>query len=217
MPVGEAHGRGVYTAHALTSDLADVAARLQAITVELRTSAQAGGSGVIWRPDGLVVTSAHVVPTADPGGGGPHHSSARAHGGSVRTHVVLADGRRLSATVVAWDRQLDLALLRIAAHDLPAAVVGDSERLRPGELVLSAGHPFGMAGAVVTGVVHATPGNTAARWIQADLRLAPGNSGGPMADAGGRVIGINAMIADRLALAVPSHVVRGFLQRCIDP
>jgi serine protease Do len=104
-----------------------------------------------------------------------------------------------------------------SAHDLPAAVVGDSERLRPGELVLAAGHPFGMAGAVVTGVVHATPGHAAPRWIQADLRLAPGNSGGPMADARGRVIGINAMIAGRLALAVPSHVVGGFLQRCTGP
>jgi serine protease Do len=217
MLVGEAHGSGLYTPHALTSDLAAVAARLQAITVALRTSAQAGGSGVIWRADGLVVTSAHVVPSADPGVGDPHGGRAGAYGGSARTHVVLADGRSLSATVVAWDRQLDLALLRIAAHDLPAAVVGDSERLRPGELVLAAGHPFGMAGAVVTGVVHATPGHAAPRWIQADLRLAPGNSGGPMADARGRVIGINAMIAGRLALAVPSHVVGGFLQRCTGP
>ena len=77
-----------------------------------------------------------------------------------------------------------------------------------------------MAGAVATGVVHATStfgSRTGPAWIQADLRLAPGNSGGPMADASGRVIGVNAMIAGGLALAVPSRVVQAFVMRFAGP
>jgi serine protease Do len=187
----------------LMSDLAAVVARLREITVELRTMGRAGGSGVIWRANGLVVTSAHVV--------------ARAHHAREDTHVVLAGRRRLPAALVEWDRQLDLALLRVDASNLPAATVGDSDRLRPGELVLAVGSPFGLAGAVATGVVHAAPAagcRAGPRLIQADLRLAPGNSGGPMADASGRVIGVNAMIAGGLALAVPSHLVQAFVTRC---
>jgi len=185
----------------LTSDLSAVVGRLRENTVELRSMGRAGGSGVIWRSDGLIVTSAHVV------------------GGARLTHhglqVVLPDTRRLPATVLEWDRNLDLALLRVETHGLPAAQVGDSNRLRPGELVLAVGHPFGLSAAVVTGVVHAAPARGAAgrRWVQADLRLAPGNSGGPLADAAGRVVGINAMIAGRLALAVPSQVVETFVTR----
>lgn len=187
--------------HPLMSELAAVVARLRAITVELRTRGQALGSGVIWRADGLVVTSAHVV--------------ASDRGPRGHAQVALADGRRLPATVVEWDRQSDLALLRVDAHALPAAIMGDANRLRPGELVLAVGHPLGLIGAVVTGVVHAEParGGDTPGWIQADLRLAPGNSGGPMADAGGRVIGVNAMIAGGLALAVPSHIVQAFVTR----
>ena len=189
--------------HLLTSDLADVVGRLRENTVELRSRGRASGSGVIWRSDGFIVTSAHVV-----GGAGPARPGAQ---------VILADGRRFPAVLVAWDRELDLALLSVDAHDLPAAQVGDSDRLRAGELVLAVGHPFGLVGAVVTGVVHAAPArghHAGPRWIQADLRLAPGNSGGPMADAGGRVVGVNAMIAGRLALAVPSRVVETFAMRC---
>jgi serine protease Do len=188
------------TMHTLLGELAVVVARLRAITVELRTRGRGGGAGVIWRADGLVVTSAHVV--------------AGAHRALDDTQVVLADRRRLPAALVGWDWQLDLALLEVAAAELPAATVGDSDRVRPGELVLAVGSPFGLAGAVATGVVHAAPREgSRARLIQADLRLAPGNSGGPMADACGRVIGINAMIAGGLALAVPSRLVQAFVMR----
>jgi serine protease Do len=188
--------------HPLTSDLADVVGRLRENTVEVRTRGRASGSGVIWRSDGLIVTNAHVV-----AGAGPAPPGAQ---------VVLADGCRFPAALVAWDRELDLALLRVEACDLPAALVGDSDRLRAGELVLAVGHPFGLVGAVVSGIVHAAPArghHAGPQWIQADLRLAPGNSGGPMADAAGRVVGVNAMIAGRLALAVPSRVVQTFAMR----
>lgn len=187
----------------LMSDLAAVVAHLREITVELHTAGRVVGSGVIWRADGLIVTSAHVL--------------ARARQGHEDHVVVLTNRRRLMAALVDWNQRLDLALLRVDATNLPAATVGDSDRLRPGELILATGSPFGLAGAVATGVVHAAPAGTCRdrpRLIQADLRLAPGNSGGPMADASGRVIGVNAMIAGGLALAVPSHLVEAFVKRC---
>jgi serine protease Do len=80
-----------------------------------------------------------------------------------------------------------------------------------GELVMAVGNPFGFIGALTTGVVHSTPSRK--QWVAADVRLAPGNSGGPLADARGRVIGINTMIAAGLALAVPSNAVAEFLAR----
>lgn len=192
------------TAVAAATDLATVVARLREITAEVRTAAQAGGAGVIWSADGLVATSAHVILSARGVRGDPH--------------VRLADGRRLPAALVEWDQELDLALLRVEAHDLPAATIGDPDRLRPGALVLAVGHPFGLPGAAVMGVVHAAPARArrgGPGWIQADLRLAPGNSGGPLADAQGLVIGINAMIAGGLALAVPSPTVQDFVMRTV--
>lgn len=192
------------SAVAAATDLATVVARLREITVEVRTAAQAGGAGVIWSTDGLVVTSAHVILST--------------HGVRGDAHAVLADRRRLPAALVGWDREIDLALLRVEAHDLAAAMVGEPHRLRPGELVLAVGHPFGLSGAVVMGVVHQAPARArhgGLGWIQADVRLAPGNSGGPLADAQGRVIGINAMIAGGLALAVPSPTVHDFVMRTV--
>src|SRR6185295_6562166 len=92
---------------------------------------------------------------------------------------------------------------------LPAVTAGNSSALRVGELVMAVGNPLGFVGALTTGVVHALT----RRWVHADVRLAPGNSGGPLADARGRVIGINTMIAGGLALAVPSNSVMQFLRR----
>src|SRR5262249_44204307 len=129
-------------AHELASELAAVVAEIRKITVELQTAARSCGAGVIWRPDGLVVTSAHV---------GPRPGRIRRN-----VHGVLAEGRA-PAELVAWDRRLDLALLRIETRGLVAATVGDAERLRPGQLLLAVGHPLGVAGAVVTGVLHAAP------------------------------------------------------------
>jgi serine protease Do len=194
------------TPQALTADISAVVARLREITVEVRSTGPARGAGVIWHASGLVVTSAHVL--------------ARAQRARADTGVVMPDRRALTAAPVGWDEHLDLALLRIEASGLRAATLGDANRLRAGELVLAVGHPFGLPGAVVTGVVHAAPVRQRRDrygWIQADLRLAPGNSGGPMADASGRVIGVSTMIASGLALAVPSHVVQAFVMRSIGP
>ena len=106
--------------------------------------------------------------------------------------------------------------MRIPAAGLEAASHGNSDALRPGELVIAVGSPLGFAGALSTGVVHSVgelPGMGRQRWIRADVRLAPGNSGGPLADAEGRVIGINTAIVNGLGVAVPSNAAAAFLRR----
>jgi serine protease Do len=179
----------------------EVAERLRRSTVEvLLPGANAGGSGVIATPDGRIVTNAHV---------------ARAAGATVR----LWDGRELPATLIARDARRDLATLQVEtgeAGGLPAAAFGDSNALRVGELVMAIGNPLGFIGALTTGVVHALGSLTGfgrQSWVLADVRLAPGNSGGPLADAHGRVIGINTMIVHGLGAAVPGNAVTAFLRR----
>ena len=156
------------------------------------------GSGVIWDSTGLIVTNAHVV----------RQTNAR---------VELWDGRVFPANVESRDDRRDLAALRINTFGLPAASPGDSSALRTGELVMAVGNPLGFVGALTTGVIHAIGplrGLGRRTWVQADVRLAPGNSGGPLADAQGRVVGLNTMIvAGGLALAVPSNTIKDFLSR----
>jgi len=178
---------------AIDGDLTAVTERLRRITVQVHGSSGGTGSGVIWISNGLIVTNAHVA----------RDTAA----------VVLPGGRAIEARGLAWDPEYDLAALALDAEGLSAADVGDSDRLRVGDLVVAVGSPFGLVGAVTAGVIHAIgPRRTAgSSFIRADLRLAPGNSGGPLADARGRVIGINAMIVGGLALAVPSNVVARFL------
>jgi serine protease Do len=169
----------------------EVAESLRRSTVHVQTGGrgQGSGSGVIWSEDGLIVTNAHVA--------------------RGTAQVSLWDGSKHEATLLDRDPRRDLASLRIRASGLPAATPGDSSKLRVGELVIAVGNPLGFIGALTTGVVHSLPAQQ--RWVAADVRLAPGNSGGPLADAGGRVVGINTMIAGGLALAVPSNAVGAFL------
>ena len=114
------------------------------------------------------------------------------------------------------DLRRDLAQLRIDATNLPFASLADSSQVRSGELAIAIGNPLGFIGALATGVIHAVGsvrGLGPHSWVQADVRLAPGNSGGPLEDAQGRVIGVNTMVAGRLALAIPGNDVRDFLSR----
>ncbi|MBV8081645.1 MAG: trypsin-like peptidase domain-containing protein [Candidatus Eremiobacteraeota bacterium] len=170
---------------------AALAQALRSSTVHVRVGRAGGGSGVIWKPDGTIVTNAHV-----------------AHGRKLA--IELADGAAHDAELVARDERRDLAALRIDAHGLDAAAIGDSDAVRAGQLVFAVGNPMGLTGAVTSGVLFAS--GSRARWIQADVRIAPGNSGGPLADASGRVIGINSMIYGGLAIAVPSNAVTRFLK-----
>ena len=175
-------------------DFTAVTARLRGVTVQVYGGRNGVGSGVVWTSNGLVVTNAYV-----------------AHGRLAR--VVFPTGPAVEARVVGWDGNADLAALATDTDGLIAADIGDSDALRVGELVVAVGSPFGLPGAVTAGVIHAVPSRSLGgpRFIEADVRLAPGNSGGPLADSRGRVIGINARIAGGLALAVPSNVVARFL------
>ena len=123
-------------------------------------------------------------------------------------------GVSLKLPVTAKDSARDLAVLKVEMTGLPAATVGDSDALRVGELVLAIGNPLGLVGALTTGIIsRLDPGvPSRQRWVMTNVRLFPGNSGGPLADAQGRVIGINSMIAGGLALAVPSNAVEHFLR-----
>src|SRR5713226_4564011 len=173
----------------------EIAEQLRRSTVLVHAGARGNGSGVIWSADGAIITNAHV---------------ARAS----QTRVQLWDGREFDAALVSRDTRRDLAELRISAANLPAASPADSSLVRPGELAIAIGNPLGFVGALTTGVIHAVGPLRrwgCEPWVQADVRLAPGNSGGPLADARGRVIGINTMVAGSLALAVPSNAVTNFL------
>jgi serine protease Do len=179
----------------------DVAEKLRRSTVQVKLAnrrAQGSGSGVIWNSDGLVVTNAHVAQTD-------------------KVQVELWDGRAFEAEVIKRDTRRDLASMKIPTLGLPAAAPGNSDALRPGELVVAVGNPLGFIGALTTGVVHSAGplrGLGRQSWVRAAVRLAPGNSGGPLANAQGHVIGVNTMVVSGgLGLAVPSNAIVDFLKQ----
>ena len=127
---------------------------------------------------------------------------------------MLADGRAFDGVVTARDPRRDLATIAIVPDGSPltAAAIGHPTDLRTGDVVIALGHPLGVTGAIAFGVVHVIETRRGApRWIRADIRLAPGNSGGPLADARGRVVGVNTLIANGLGVAVPATTVARFL------
>jgi serine protease Do len=176
----------------------------QRSVVQVRSRGRGIGAGVIWPGDGLVLTNHHVV-------------SGRRRRRRVR--VALLDGRTLDADVLKSDRSLDLALLGLEGdhRDLPAAIVGDSDALRVGELVYAIGHPWGSVGAVSAGIVGGVgelrgQGRvSSARYVRSDVALAPGNSGGPLLSARGEVVAINAMIFGLMALSIPSNAANAWV------
>jgi serine protease Do len=169
--------------------------------VEVRNG-HGAGSGIVWRSDGLIVTNAHVV-------AGKHH-----------LNVILPDKREFPARIVAVDPERDLAALSIDAHDLPVAELGDARALQAGEWVTALGHPWGVAGAVTSGIVIGegsqfpempAPGR---EWVVVSLHLRPGHSGGPLVDHRGKLVGINTMITGPdVGVAIPVNVAREFLRR----
>ncbi len=188
----------------LSDDMADVVSDVRQSLVHVHNGRQRVGAGSIWHPDGLILTNAHVV-------------------GSPTLRVTLPDGRTLPARTVADDRSLDLAALAVDAIGLPTVPIGDSRLLRPGQVVMAVGHPWGVSGAATAGVVIGVGSGipevpmSEKEWIVASLRLRPGNSGGPMIDTAGRLVEINAMIAGpEVAMSVPVHVAKRFLQNALD-
>jgi S1-C subfamily serine protease len=158
------------------------------------------GSGVLLTPDGYALTNSHVA------------------NGRQKLTAVTEDGDRLDAELVGDDPHSDLALVRLAARDLPYAELGDSEALRVGQLVIAMGNPLGFRSTVSTGVVSATGramrgvgGRLIENIVQHTAPLNPGNSGGPLVDTRGRVVGINTAIiamAQGLGFAVPANTAR---------
>jgi serine protease Do len=179
----------------LGTAIENAAGVLRQSTVRVSAGRRAAGAGVVWTTDGRIITNAHVATGAS-------------------AMVQTADGRELNAQVEYRDTWRDLALLRTNTDDLIPVNVGNERSLRPGQLVFALGHPLGWENALAVGIVHRVDrldGAGRARWIQADVRLAPGNSGGPLADAEGRVLGINTMVTRGLGLAVPVSAVKRFL------
>jgi serine protease Do len=176
----------------LDREFAVLAERLAASTVRVHDAGGRGsGSGVVWNRSGLVLTNAHVV---------------RGQYATLET----ARGTRARAKLLGRDRELDLAALLVepSVLGLEPAELRDAATLRAGELVVAVGNPLGLVGALTVGLVQ----RCNPRWVIADVRLAPGNSGGPLADVAGRVVGINSMIARGMALAVPTGAIADFLR-----
>lgn len=179
----------------VSQEIIQMLERVGPSVVEVKREGRGGGAGFIWRSDGAIVTNYHVI------------------AGSNSVSVKLRDGRTFPARVLNQNPALDLALLAIEAGDLPAALVDDSSKLRIGELVFAVGHPWGQKNVVTVGIVSGLgevpmPGSgRTAQYLRSDVRVAPGNSGGPMLNAGGAVVGITAMIfGGDMAVAIPSHV-----------
>jgi S1-C subfamily serine protease len=158
------------------------------------------GSGFLITPDGYAVTNSHVV------------------AGQPRLRATTAEGDRLGAELIGDDPSTDLALVRLSSRDLPSAEIGDSNALRVGQLVIAIGNPFGFQSTVSTGVVSALgramrshDGRLIENIIQHTAPLNPGNSGGPLVDGKGRVVGINTAIiawAQGLGFAVPANTAK---------
>jgi serine protease Do len=169
-----------------------------------KISQEISGSGVIVSPDGEVLTNWHVVDKA------------------VQVRCLLYDGRAMDAEVVGTDKDTDLAVVRLARPDLspvPFAELGDSDVLKEGDFVMAMGAPWGLSRSVSIGIVSCTrrflpESSEYSLWLQTDASISPGNSGGPLVNTDGKVIGINtlgALMGGDLGFSVPSNTVRHIL------
>ena len=211
-PINHLSDDGLFDAYsrAVVSAVERVAPAVVSIDVRQRGSkarrsrAQAGtGSGFVFANDGLLLTNSHVVEHADD------------------ISVTLPDGRECTADLIGQDPDTDVAVVRITAPDLTAVEFGDSRALRAGQLVIAIGNPYGFQHSVSSGVVsalgrslRAKSGRLIEHVIQTDAALNPGNSGGPLVDSTGRVVGVNTAIiagGQGLSFSVPIRTVETVL------
>ena len=163
------------------------------------------GSGFIVSPDGYIITNAHVVD------------------GANQVTVKLTDRREFTAKVIGTDKRTDIALLKIAATNLPAVDLSNPPGVKPGQWVIAIGSPFGfensVSAGIVSGVHRALPGGQMTPFIQTDVAVNPGNSGGPLVNASGQVVGVNSQIYSRsggfmgLSFAIPAKVAENVAQQ----
>ena len=184
--------------HMINSALDELLARVRPLLVVVQNGRRGAGAGILIE-DGQVLTNYHVV----------------ARGRSFK--VTLDDGASYQTRVLSHDPEVDLALLGIPANGYPAAVFSEKEA-RPGEMVFAFGHPWGqrnvLTGGVLSAVTEARTRRGEIPLLRTDARLAPGNSGGPLLNAAGEVIGLNAMIfGGDQGIAIPASVIREFLNK----
>ena len=186
---------------ALSSALMQLIDQVQPGIVQVRNSGRGTGTGIIWRADGTIVTNHHVVP----------HDEA-----TIQVH--LSDNRTFDAKVIDRHPKQDLALLKITADNLTAIPIGDSSQLRVGELVFAIGNPWGQQGVVTAGIVSGLSrvklpdSDHTTQQIKSDVHLAPGFSGGPLLNASGAVVGINAMVfGGDLGVSIASNVLSDWI------
>ena len=176
-----------------------------AVPVPKQAPVRGIGSGFIVSPDGYILTNAHVVD------------------GVKEVHVKLTDRREFTARVIGVDKKTDVALIKIGAANLPAVKIGDSKQVQVGQWVAAVGSPFGFENSVTAGIVSATsrslPGGSYVPFIQTDVAVNPGNSGGPLFDLEGDVVGINSQIYSAsggymgLSFAIPIDVAMNVMQQ----
>ncbi|HEV8599700.1 MAG TPA: serine protease [Gemmatimonadales bacterium] len=187
-------------ARAGSTDLAGLRELLRHAVVAVQSGHAGSGAGIIWGGAGLVVTNAHCAPRGD----------------ALR---VDAHGKWREARLLAYHPRHDLALLTAPSVSGPLLEVREPESLRIGELVLAHGHPLGVRDALAMGVVHALARDDrtrAPRWVVSAIRLAPGNSGGPLVDAAGRLVGLNSMVVNGLGIAVAATLVQRFVEGALS-
>jgi serine protease Do len=183
-----------------------IARQVSPAVVSVSQNEGGSGSGVLVRPDGVILTNAHVV------------------GMSRTVRVGLADGRRVEGRVIGRDPSLDVAVVRIDVPNAPVAPIGDSDRLEVGQTAIAIGNPLGLERTVTTGVISAVNrsprGISLDGLIQTDAAISPGNSGGPLLDSRGRVVGINTAVlsargAQGLGFAVPINLAQNVAEQIL--